>query len=116
MSQSPSSAVGAVALAPQLQGLAALAWLLERIESGGQRPDPAQYRLLVRRIAEQLEQLTMQPQLGAVLDRFPATADLYENLRYEWAGLCRAPLARSVGSERQARQVLQRVARAARGA
>ncbi len=106
MTQSTSSEVRS----PALQGLASLAWLLERIERDA-RPDPAQYQTLVSRVREQLQQQPMCPQLAALLDRFPATADIYENLRYEHAGLCRAPLERSVGTERQAHAILARVAR-----
>lgn len=111
MSNSHASAPGLLCLPPQLHALATLASLLERIERGRARPDPDQYRLLVQRIGAELEQHARQPELGALLDAFPATAAIYENLRYDWAGLCRAPLERSVGSERLARDALRRAAR-----
>ena len=88
-----------------------LAALLERIEHDARGPDPEQYRLLVARVREQLEALPMDAALDALLRGFPATAEIYENLRYAWAGLCRAPLARSVGTEREARELIARSGR-----
>ncbi len=110
MPQSQASAQGLLCLPPQLHGLAALASLLERIEQGKARPDASQYRLLVERIREQLDQLPMEPALSALLDAFPAAAEVYENLRYDRAGLCRTALDRSVASERLARDALRRAA------
>lgn len=111
MPQPAASPVRAQPLPQRLQGLGMLAALLERVERDARRPDPDQYRLLVERIRAELDQQPMEPMLGALLDDFPATAAIYENLRYEWAGLCRAPLAKSVGSERQARELIARVRR-----
>lgn len=112
MSSPKASAQGLLCLPPQLHALASLAALLERIEQRKGRPDPDQYRLLVQRIRDQLERHSMDLALGGLLDAFPATAAIYENLRYDWAGLCRAPLERSVGTERLAREALRRAARA----
>ena len=49
--------------------------------------------------------------LQAILSAYPATGELFENLHYGHSGLSRAPLERSVSSERLARQVLARVAK-----
>ncbi len=51
----------------------------------------------------------------ALLDAFPAAAEVYENLRYDRAGLCRTALDRSVASERLARDALRRAARSVGG-
>ncbi|MCH8855539.1 MAG: hypothetical protein IIA03_04705, partial [Proteobacteria bacterium] len=51
------------------------------------------------------------PALATVLDHFPAAAELYENLQYAHAGLCRAPLEASLQSELAARELLARVSR-----
>ncbi len=111
MLPSQASAQRVLYLPPQLHGLAALASLLERLERESAQPDPSQYRLLVQRIRDELERQSMDPALDGLLAAFPATAEIYENLRYDCAGLCRTPLERSVGSERQARELLRRVAR-----
>ncbi len=111
MSQSAVSSVRAQVLPARLRDLAMLAALLERIERDARRPDPEQYRLLVARIREQLRCLPMDAALDAMLGGFPATAEIYENLRYELAGLCRAPLAHSVGTERAARELIARIGR-----
>ncbi len=111
MSQSAVSSVRAQVLPARLRDLAMLAALLERIERDARRPDPEQYRLLVARIREQLRCLPMDAALDAMLAGFPATAEIYENLRYELAGLCRAPLAHSVGTERAARELIARIGR-----
>jgi hypothetical protein len=111
MSQSAVFSVRAQALPARLRDLAVLAALLERIERDARRPDPEQYRQLVDRIRAQLQALPMDAALDAMLAGFPATAEIYENLRYELAGLCRAPLAHSVGTERAARDLLSRVGR-----
>ena len=49
--------------------------------------------------------------LPGLLDHFPAAAEVYENLQYAHAGLCRAPLEMSLQSELAARELLARVSR-----
>ncbi len=89
-----------------------LAELLQRIESSNQRIGADQYRRLVRHLAHLLDALDDQRSLEAVLVNFPAAAALYENQRYDRAGLCRSPLEDSLNSELQARAAIER-ARAA---
>ena len=49
-----------------------------------------------------LDGLTLEGGLDALLTTFPAAAALYENARYDHAGLCRSPLDVSLASELQA--------------
>lgn len=92
-----------------LQAVALMAASLERLETGG-RVDPAQYRLLVERLSEQLRGIAGNPRLFAVLRRFPAAAELYENLNYEAAGLCLRDLDAAAGAETRARSLLSSIA------
>lgn len=76
-----------------------LAQLLERFERSGQPVSADQYRAVVRHLTEELARREPDPALDAVLKAFPATAEIYENLRYEHAGLCRSPLETSLNAE-----------------
>jgi hypothetical protein len=49
--------------------------------------------------------------LPHLLDHFPAAGEVYENLQYAHAGLCRAPLEASLVSELATRDLLSRVNR-----
>lgn len=89
-----------------------LAELLERSESSARPIGAVQYQRLVRHLARLLDALDGHPSLDAVLSSFPAAAAVYENQRYEHAGLCRTPLEASLNSEMQARATIER-ARAA---
>lgn len=88
-----------------------LARLLERLDHSAVPVDAEQYRSVAGRLADELRGVPADPVLFAVLDAFPAASQVYENLNYQHAGLCRAPLERSLNSELQAHQLLQRVAR-----
>jgi hypothetical protein len=92
--------------------LVTLARLLQRLEAGSQPIAADQYRSVVRHLADELRKLDSDTALDAVLKTFPAAAELYENLRYEHAGLCRAPLEQSLNTEMQARAAIDQAARA----
>ena len=96
----------------RLENLIALARLLERIETAAAPGVGAdQYRALVGQVAALLADAELPAQArDAVLGAFPATAELYENLTYDRAGLSRAPLDRAVAAEMQATALLHRVA------
>ncbi|MCW5628198.1 MAG: hypothetical protein KIT47_05010 [Rhodoferax sp.] len=81
-----------------------LAALLERLERSSTAVDAQQYRSVVRRLADTLGQAEPGAALDAVLAEFPAASQLYENLQYEHAGLCRSPLDPALAAEMQARQ------------
>ncbi|MEY4749914.1 MAG: hypothetical protein RIQ60_2128 [Pseudomonadota bacterium] len=98
-----------------LQAVLALAQLLERIEHAPSAPDAAQYRTVVERLSRALLADDLpQVALGAVLDRYPGAAEVYENLHYAQAGLMRAALDLSISTETQASRTLADIARRAR--
>jgi len=95
----------------ELLPFARLAQLLQALDGQDAAADPHQYRLLVQKIAAELQAHQGHEALPALLDHFPASAEIYENLQYAHAGLCRAPLALSLNSELAARGLLERVSR-----
>ncbi|MEZ5651959.1 MAG: hypothetical protein R3E87_15595 [Burkholderiaceae bacterium] len=97
--------------AADLQSAAVLAVALEKLDTARQPPDPAQYKLLAERLAAQLRRLAGHPQLATLLARFPAAADVYENLQYEHAGLCLHALEAAMPAEAQARAMFERLRR-----
>jgi hypothetical protein len=99
----------------RLENLIALAGLLERIESHPMGVGAEQYRGLVLQLRELLGEELPEHALRQVLDAHPATAELYENMRYEHLGLSRSSLESAVATEMQASALLQRIGREARG-
>ncbi len=91
-----------------LHNLALLAGVFERLERQPQAIDAAQYLAVVERLKAALEADMPFEALNAVLNAYPATAELYENLRYAQAGLCRSPLSLAVPAEAEAREALAR--------
>ena len=92
-----------------LLGVASLARVLEAVERSGGRVDPAQYRLLAQRLQQELLVVAGHARLGALLDHFPAAAQVYENLRYESAGLCRSQEDLAAATEGAARALIRRL-------
>lgn len=100
-------------LPARLHTLAAMAGLLERLEAG---PAPAksadsaasaeQYRSVALCVRTLLTDALAGPGLDDHLHRLlraaPHTADIYENLRYEVAGLCLQPLDTALSAEMHA--------------
>ncbi len=82
-----------------LRVVVTLAQLLERFERGESPVAADQYRSVVRHLSEELRRREIDPPLDAILNTFPAAGELYENLRYEHAGLCRSPLEASLNAE-----------------
>ena len=85
-----------------------LAELLERLEHSSEPVSPEQYLSVVNHLVEAFDNVTPGMELGALLDTHPAAAELYENINYQYAGLCRSPLESSLCAEQQARQVIER--------
>ena len=85
-----------------------LAALLERLERSAESVDARQYQSVVHRLADALGRCESGPALDALLSEFPATSQLYENLQYAHAGLCRSPLDAALAAEMQARQWITR--------
>ncbi len=90
-----------------------LSELLQRLDQGASSVGAEQYRSVVRHLSEELEQLQGDAMLPRLLARFPSAAELYENLNYRHAGLCRSPQEPALGAEVQARQLIDRVMRQA---
>lgn len=97
-----------------LENLAMLAGVFERVERSSTSVDAQQYLVLVDRLKEALAADLPGEGLNAVLAAHPAAAELYENLHYAHAGLCRSPLESGVAAESAAREVLTRLAGASR--
>ena len=99
------------------RNLVVLARVMDRMESSGRSVDAEQFRSLVSRITAELEAAPHDAALEAVLDAFPAVAELYENLNYRHAGLCRSPLEPALTAEMSARKAIDsaRLARPATG-
>ena len=96
-----------------LPSAAVLAATLERLEREPRGADADQYRFVVERRKASLSALAGEPALKTLLIRFPAAAELYENLQYAHAGLCLHDLDRSLKAESMARDLLSRAKRPA---
>jgi 2-methylisocitrate lyase-like PEP mutase family enzyme len=92
-----------------------LSQLLERLDRSAVPVGAEQYRSVVRHLQEEFEELGAQDSLSALLDAYPSAAELYENLNYRHAGLCRSPLEQSLDAELRARQVIERARRGLAG-
>jgi len=89
-----------------------LAALLERLENSTVPVGADQYRSVVLHLIAELNQVQAVSGLADLLDSHPAAAQVYENVNYAIAGLCRSSLDVSLAAERQARSVIERVMRA----
>ena len=84
----------------------ALAHLLERIDRSGDPIDGAQYQIVVSRLKSALTANLPDTALAAVLNTYPSTAELYENMHYELSGLSRSSLESAASAEMQAAELL----------
>lgn len=108
-------------LPARLHTLAAMAGLLERLEAsttlgradGGSDTGASaeQYRSVAQCVqallADALATAGMDDNLHRLLRAAPHTADIYENLRYELAGLCLQPLESALNAEMAASAAIQ---------
>ncbi|SFC67124.1 hypothetical protein SAMN05216344_12917 [Polaromonas sp. OV174] len=85
-----------------------LAELLERLECSVEPVGAEQYRSVVLHLLDELGEVEPGAALGALLDSHPAAAELYENVNYQYAGLCRSALDASLAAEQQAKEILDR--------
>ena len=85
-----------------------LAELLERLEMSTVPVDAEQYRSVVKRLIGEFGNVEPGKALGALLDDYRAAAELYENVNYQHAGLCRSALEVSLDSEQQATEIVER--------
>ena len=95
------------------KNLVTLARMLERLDCSGVAVDPKQYRAVVDSLTDVLRAVPRDAALDAVLDASPATAEVYENLHYQHAGLCRSPLEAALNAELAARAVIDAARRPA---
>ncbi len=95
------------------RNLVVLARVLHRLDGSAQPVDAEQFRSVAHRLAAELQATPRDAGLDAVLDTFPAVAELYENLHYEHAGLCRSPLESALAAELAARAAIESARRAA---
>ena len=93
-----------------LKTIFTLARLLQRLEQSEVPVGPDQYRAVADKLAGELKDTRMDSMLEALLGAHPAAAELYENLNYQHAGLCRSPLEASLDAELEARKLLARAA------
>lgn len=88
-----------------------LAQLLERLERSTEPVGAEQYRSVVLHLVEEFSDAPSDSDFSALLDAYPSAAELYENLNYRYAGLCRSPLEAALKAELQARQAIDRAMR-----
>jgi len=95
------------------KNLVVLSRVLERLERSPVPVDAEQYRAVVNHLATELEAAPRDAALDAVLDNFPAAAELFENLHYADSGLCRSPMDAAVAAEMDARAAVDAARRSA---
>ena len=105
------NAIHTPASKPNLAVTETLAALLERLEHSRVPVAPEQYRSVVMHLVNEFDEVQPGAALGALLDAYPAAAELYENLNYQHAGLCRSGLDASMLGEQRAKEVIARAMR-----
>jgi hypothetical protein len=98
-----------LALPAELTLVVALARLFQKLEASPVAVAPSQYRTVAERLAQALREAPAGDALDAVLRAFPAAAELYENVQYAHAGLCRQPLEAALNAELLTRAAIARV-------
>ena len=88
------------------RNLILLARILDRLERSAQ-PDAEQFRSVAGRLATELEAVPRDAAFEAVLETFPSVAEMYENLNYRHAGLCRSALDAALAAEVAARTAIE---------
>jgi len=88
-----------------------LAHVLQRLEGSREPVGAEQYKSVVAHLSDELRKIVPNEEFSALLEAYPAAAELYENLNYEHAGLCRSPLERALAAELKAAAVLRHAAR-----
>ena len=90
------------------RNLVLLARVLEQLEHSAQSVDAGQYRSVVNHLSSELAVAPQDAALRAVLQACPSAAELYENLNYQHAGLCRASLDAAMTAEAAARAAIDK--------
>ena len=95
-----------VEIPERLRVVFTLSHLLQCLETSKEPIVAAQYRSVVRHLSEEFGRTKVDDAFRAVLRIFPAASEVYENLNYAQAGLCRLPLEMSLTTEAQAREAI----------
>lgn len=82
-----------------LRPVFALSHLLERMEQLAAPVQPDAYRAVVERLRDTLAVVPAGEILEVVLGAFPGASEIYENLHYAHAGLCRSALGPATEAE-----------------
>ena len=90
-----------------------LAQLLERLEHSAVPVGAEQYRSVVMHLVDQFRDVEPGAQLAQLLDAYPAASEVYENMNYQYAGLCRSALDASLSAELAAKSAIERAMRGA---
>ena len=85
-----------------------LAQLLERLEHSVVPVGADQYRSVVMHLVNEFADVAPGAALGRLLDHYPAAAEVYENLQYQHAGLCRSALDAAMAAELRAKDAIAR--------
>jgi hypothetical protein len=93
------------------KNLVLLARVLERLEHSAEAVDAEQYRSVVNHLSSELAVAPQDAGLQAVLQACPSAAELYENINYQHAGLCRASLDVAMAAEAAARTAIDKARR-----
>lgn len=88
------------------RNLVTLVQVLRRMERSRVPVDADQYRSVIDHLTTQLRNHPRDTALESLLAAVPELAELYENLNYEHAGLCRSPLEAAVRAEQAARSAI----------
>jgi len=88
------------------RNLVTLVQVLRKLEHSRVPVDAEQYRTVVAHITAELQNHAQDAGLEALLAAAPELAELYENIQYAHAGLCRSPLDAGVRAEQQARDAI----------
>lgn len=102
---------------PLPQHLAAvfmLARRLEQRENNAARVDAQLYRFEARCMTEELQSAPTDDALEALLEVFPATAEIYENLHYAQTGLSRSEPSAAMASLLLARKAIAKARRSSK--
>ena len=99
--------MSAAALKNRIENLIAMAQLLERVDANPTIVGAQQYLNLVNTVKSLLAEDNLPDDaLRAVLRACPASAQLYENMHYDRAGLSLSPLDAAVASEIAATELI----------
>jgi 2-methylisocitrate lyase-like PEP mutase family enzyme len=91
-----------------------LAQLLEKLDHSAVPVGAEQYRSVVMHLVEEFRDVEQGAELARLLDAYPAASEVYENMNYQHAGLCRSALDSSLSAEMAAKKAIERAMRPAK--